>query len=378
MGIPVRIVFISSAEYRGGAERYLELLAMGLDRGRYEPVLVTFGAPGLDDLRSAFRREGCEIVTIAWPSTFSALGWRGLGSAIAGLRPCIVHCNLPGPFDCRYGIPALCARRAGAAGIVSTEHLPMVPTFARARLLRGISAGAIDRVITVSRDNEAHLQRIHRVDPARIRVVYNGIPDPGPPAEPPAGDGTVRILMVGSIERRKGHETILEALARLDGRYRLVAAGAGPDEERVRSLALRAGLGERVDLIGPSDDVPSLLAGSMILAVPSLLEATPYVILEAMAAGRAVVASGIYGIPELVEDEVTGLLIPPGDPDALAEAIRRLGERPDEAARMGRAGRSVFEERFTLARCAAATAAVYDELLETRSGLSRTRRGRAG
>jgi glycosyltransferase involved in cell wall biosynthesis len=367
MGDPVRIVYVSSAGYFGGAERYLELLLGSLDRDRFEPVLITFGAPGLDPLRAAAQRAEAGVVDLYWPSTFSAAGWRSMRAAVAERRPCIVHCNLPGPFDCRYGIPAVCARGAGALGVVTTEHLPMVPSFAKARLLRLLSARAIDRVITVSRDNASHLEVIHRVDPSRIRVIYNGIPDPGPAAAPrrdaDAGAGPVRILMVGALERRKGHETMLEALRLLGARYRLDVAGAGPEEGRIRSLASGSELVDRVGLLGRVRDVPSLMAASEIIAVPSLLEATPYVILEAMAAARPVVASRIYGIPEIVEDGVTGLLVEPGDPSALAGALRRLGEDPDLALRIGRAGRAAFEERFTLQRSVCGTEAVYEELL---------------
>ncbi|MDD3643433.1 MAG: glycosyltransferase family 4 protein [Candidatus Krumholzibacteria bacterium] len=363
----ISVIYISSAEYCGGAERYLELLAGNLDRMRFDPVLVTLGAPGLAGLRAAARRDGVEVVDILWPSIFSASGWRRLRSAIADRRPCLVHCNLPGPYDCRYGIPAVCARRAGARGIVTTEHLPMVPSFVKARVLRGISARAIDRVITVSRDNAFYLERLHRVAPSRIRVVYNGIPDPGMPdaAAGRAGGNRdeVRILMVGSLERRKGHETMIRALGMLGGGYRLTIVGAGPDERRIRSLVSEAGLGGRIDLAGRRDDVGKLMAACDILAVPSRLEATPYVILEAMAAARPVIASRIYGIPELVADGITGVLVEPDDPDALAAAARSLGERPEDARRMGRAGRLAFEERFTLQRCVAGTESVYGEIL---------------
>jgi len=370
MGDRTRIIYVSDAEYFGGAERYLELLAGGIDRGRFEPVLVTFGAPGLERLRSSARCDGIEVIDLSWPTTFSAAGWRSLRAVTADRRPCIVHLNLPGPFDCRYGIPALCARRAGAAGVVVTEHLPMVPSFAKSRLLRGLGARAVDLVITVSRDNIVHLERNHRVDPARVRVVYNGIPDPGPPVPAAAPGECVTVLMVGAVEKRKGHETMLAALGTLGRRYRLAIAGTGPDEGRIRSIAAASGLQDRVDLLGRVEDVPALLTASDILAVPSLLEATPYVILEAMAAGRPVVASRIFGIPELVEDGITGLLVEPGDPEALAAAIRRVAEAPGAALKMGSAGRRAFEDRFTLGRSIAGTESVYEEILRRGSSVS--------
>lgn len=364
----VRIAYICGSRYCGGAERYLQLLVGHIDRARFDPALLTFGGRGLDPLRAAVRDAGIPVVDVEYQSFASARGAARFGAQIAALHPDIVHLNLPGPFDCHYGLPALFARMRGVRHVVSTEHLPMIRPFAKAKLLRGLSARAIDRVITISYDNRIHLLRNHRVDPARIRVVYNGIPDPGPLSTCRGEPGRPRlsgvdILMVGALERRKGHALMLQALRSLPEEYRLTIAGAGPEEENIRALIQSAGLAARVALLGQRDDVAALIAASNLVAVPSYLEATPYVILEAMAAGRPVVASRIYGIPELVEDGVTGLLVEAGDAAGLARAVERLGRDPESAAAMGVAGRLRFKESFSIERSVAGTLEVYAELL---------------
>jgi glycosyltransferase involved in cell wall biosynthesis len=114
--------------------------------------------------------------------------------------------------------------------------------------------------------------------------------------------------------------------------------------------------------MGRVDDMAGLMARSDVILVPSFLEATPYVILEAMAAGKPVIASAIYGIPELIQDGVTGILTPPGDPEALTEALLRISGEPGIMKKMGLAGRKRYEDRFTLKRSVAETVSVYEEL----------------
>jgi glycosyltransferase involved in cell wall biosynthesis len=362
-----RIAFVSGAGYFGGAEKYIELLASGLDRERYEPVLVTSGSRGLEPLRSALAGEGIPVEITEGNSFSSADGVRSLFRLIQRLRPDIVHMNMPGPFDCSYGLPASLARLAGVQRIVTTDHLPMVGSFTKAKVIRTIHMRNISRFITVSEDNRSHMVDIHGVSSAKIRVVYNGIPDPGPVGTTAGGtadspDAPVNLLVAGALEERKGQMLALSAMEKLPGSFHLSIAGDGPLRSKLEAELAAGRFGDRVDLLGRVDDMAGLVARSDVLLVPSLMEATPYVILEAMAAGRPVVASKIYGIPEQVEDDVTGILVPPGDPDAIAAALIRFSKEPGLLKRMGDAGRKRYEDRFTLERSVAGTMSVYDEL----------------
>ncbi len=359
-----RIVFISGAAYFGGAEKYIELLAGGLDRERYEPILVTSGTPGLERLRTAVMEKGVRSETTDGRSFASAAGARLFTGLLRRLRPDIVHINMPGPFDCSYGLPASLARLAGNGRIVTTEHLPMIGSFAKARIIRAIHMPHVSRFITVSEDNRQHLVEQHAVPQEKIRVVYNGIPYPelnGAGKE--AGGDMVELLVAGALEERKGQMLLLSAMERLPERIHLSIAGEGPLRGEIESRIESSGAGGRVTLLGRVDDMPGLIARSDILVVPSLMEATPYVILEAMAAGRPVVASGIFGIPEQVEDGVSGILVAPGDEVSLADAVMRLAADETMTRSMGEAGRRIYEDRFTLTMSVAKTEDVYGELL---------------
>ena len=365
----IGIALFTDAAYEGGAERYLHLLARGIGRHGFRPVLIAAGTGRLDRLKDGFRRDGFDVFESPYDLTRNPVGACSMIRLLREIRPAILHINLPGPFDASYGLVAPLARLAGVGRIVTTEHLPMVPPFAKSRLLRGFSMRFVDAVITVSRDNVDHLTRLHGVPADRIKLVYNGIPDPRGTRgadirgelgiEPNAG----LVAAVGSLERRKGQHTLLGAMRRLPGGVHLLLVGEGPDEGAYRETAARYGLEGRVHFLGHRNDVPGILEEVDLLAVSSTLEATPYVILEAMAAGLPVVATGIYGIPELVKNEETGLLVVPGDEPMMAGALERILENDTLAERFGRAARERYEELFTLERSADETALFYRGLL---------------
>jgi len=352
----IRIAYVACAAYTGGAEKYIGLLAGGLDMKRFEPVLVTTGSPGLEPLRTTVARAGARVE--------DAQGILSLFRVLRRVRPDIVHVNMPGPFDCSYGLPASIARLSGVRRIVTTEHLPMIRPFAKARVIRAVHMSHVSRFITVSEDNRKHLHEKHGAPPEKIRVVLNGITDPGRCAGiRETGTGQIDLLVAGALEERKGHRVILSAMERLPGNIRLLIAGDGPMRGELESLLASGRYGGRVRLLGRVEEMHDLMSRSHIVVVPSLMEATPYVILEAMAAARPVVASGVFGIPEQVEDGVTGILTRPGDDVSLADAILRLASDPEMMRRAGEAGRRRYEERFTLRMSVESTERIYDEVL---------------
>jgi glycosyltransferase involved in cell wall biosynthesis len=179
------------------------------------------------------------------------------------------------------------------------------------------------------------------------------------------------LLFVGRLRLRKGVEVLLAALARLCALHpeaRLLIAGDGEHRRALERTAARLEVEEAVTFLGRCDAarVRALLAGAGALAVPSIYEGMPLVVLEAMAAGVPVVASRVSGIPEIVVDGETGWLVPPEDPAALATALGAALAEPDEARRRGEAGRRRLDERFRPRHAAAAwLAAVGEEGKET-------------
>jgi glycosyltransferase involved in cell wall biosynthesis len=160
----------------------------------------------------------------------------------------------------------------------------------------------------------------------------------------------VRVLFVGRLVHNKGPAVFLLA-AKLaleqEPGMRFVLAGSGPLEGRLKSLARKLRIEGSVDFLGHRADIPDLLRASTVLVRPSDLEGMPLTVLEAMASGIPVVATDVGGTPELVEDGVTGYLVRPGDPRAVAMAVLKIAGNPERAVSMGRAARQRMEQRPT-------------------------------
>lgn len=183
------------------------------------------------------------------------------------------------------------------------------------------------------------------------------------------------IGSVGRLSPEKGFDMLLRAAARLiDARTRLrvVLAGEGPERRRLAQLAERLGISDRVDFRGelPHEQVPSVLAELDIFVMPSRAEGFGVAALEAQAMELPVVASRVDGLPDVVEHERTGLLVPPADSEALADAIARLASEPVLRGEMGRAGRAFVEQRYRWEENVAQMERLYRHLLAefTRGG----------
>lgn len=172
------------------------------------------------------------------------------------------------------------------------------------------------------------------------------------------------VTIVARLRPEKGHQTLIEAMRLLaadqDPRLHLLVVGAGPFEEAIHE-ALRAEEPFVAHLEGHQADIAPYLAISDVVAVPSYQDASPKVAAEAMASGRAVVASAVGGLREQIVDGVTGLLVPPRDPQALAQALKRVLADAHLAARLGEAGRRRYQSHFTLEQRTTRWMRCYDE-----------------
>lgn len=161
------------------------------------------------------------------------------------------------------------------------------------------------------------------------------------------------VTTIARLSPMKGVDNVLLAAPRVLERHtqaRFLIAGEGDQRARLESLRDRQGLRDRVHFVGHTDDVPSLLAATDVLCHPSLADGMPNAIIEALAAGTPVVASDVGGIPEVITDGQSGLLVPPADLGRLAAGINRLLDRPRTAARLASNGRRAVREHFDLAR----------------------------
>jgi glycosyltransferase involved in cell wall biosynthesis len=177
------------------------------------------------------------------------------------------------------------------------------------------------------------------------------------------------IGAVGRLSPEKGFDYLIAAFEQLAARWagaRLAIVGEGPDRPRLERRIAAGGLENRVRLIGHRDDVPRWLEALDVFALSSLREGLPNVLLEAMALETPVAATRIAGVPRLVEDGVSGCLVPPGDAAALAGAIEHLLADESARARLARQGRETVCNRFSFSRRMEAMQSIYDELLNPR------------
>jgi glycosyltransferase involved in cell wall biosynthesis len=368
-----KIVFYTDARVPGGAERVLLTLLQGLDRSTWEPALVYHPRPSILPIVDEVRRLGVRLLPVEWGrgrvSRLTALVPALLG-CLRAERPALMHANMTWPLGCRY---AFVAGALARVPVVATEHL-LVNVPSRAAWVQRCVMAGVDRFIAVSQFVARGLRDRFHVPSARIRVVPNGIPraffEPARranlPAFVPGRPDRPVVLTVARLDSAKGHAYLLRAAALLpDVDFRL--AGDGPLRGPLQAQARALGLEHRVAFLGQRDDVLALLASATLLALPSVNEGLPLVVLEAMAAGRPVVASDVGGVSEAIIDGQTGILVPAADPARLAGAIRGLLEDRPRAERLAAAARTRAHREFTAETMVARTTAVYEELLHSRA-----------
>ncbi|MCK4414371.1 MAG: glycosyltransferase family 4 protein [Candidatus Eisenbacteria sp.] len=366
------LVFFSDCPYYGGAEAYLALLAEARPTPAWRLSALVPAGPSGEVLAERLTAADVRVVRYAVGGWVDPRFWRRLTRLLRELGGEVLHLNLPSVYDARLSVPAVLAKRSGYRRVVTTEHLPMVERARRRMLAKILISTAIDAIIVHTDWNRERLAHYHHMPWRKMVVIPNGS------AEPPAGgrgarealrgrlglaEGNFAIAMVGRLTERKGHRFLLEALAQLkrDGSgagWRLLVVGEGEEAGPLAELARGLQIGEETAFLGYRDDACEIIGASDLLVLPSLMETQPLVLTEAMAAGRPVIASAIYGIPEIVADGETGCLVPAGEVAPLAAAIERLVDDRSLARRLGEAGRRRYEERFTLRQMAERTYAV--------------------
>jgi glycosyltransferase involved in cell wall biosynthesis len=289
-------------------------------------------------------------------------------------RADIVHIHLHDTYD-RKAFALAVAARARGAKVILTEHLPrtnasdesLLPGPRRRgaptakRVFKRAQARAAHRIITVCEASKAFLDVRYGIRGATVRTIVNGVAVP-PTFDAALPNGQLRVLSTGALIAQKGHEVLLDAAARSRCEWTAVIIGEGSGRGALerRSRALGDG---RVSLLGWRDDAVNASLDADVFCLPSRWETSPYVVLDAMAHARCVVASKIDGLPAMVEHGVSGLLVEPDDPAALAQALDHLAANPQEVRRMGVAARTRVEQRFEVTQMVAATHALYREVV---------------
>ena len=349
----MRVLHVHRIRGIGGSERHLLTLLPALREHGVEPVFL-----GLDDpawaVEPFYAELGVESVRLPCPRDLDLGLARRVRREIARLAPAIVHTHLV--HGDVYGVYG-----AGRAAVVSTKHNDDRFRRGAFRFVERAVTRKASRVIAITESLRRFCVDEVGLPAAKVDVVHYGLdalPQPwGDSPEVPLPAGARVLLAVSRLEQQKGVDVAVRALARVrevEPRAVLVVLGEGPERPQLAA--------EGVYLPGRVGDVAAWYRRAELLVHPARWEGFGLAVLEAMLAGKPVVASRVSSIPELVVDGETGLLVPPDDADALADALLSVLGGPARAAEMGQAGLTRARSEFSVAKMAARTANIYAAL----------------
>jgi len=384
-----RVLLVNRVGFLGGVERILVTLGAGLGAHGWQALLA---CPGDGELAQAAAAQGIRVVACPFdrmritadPRVLARYPSAWLRCAAALEATCraeridVIHAHHP--VSALYALRA--ARRLGIPMLLHVhETLPARPLYAAAMRVALRAASGVVCVSQAARDLALALG----ADPARVSVVHNGVDPRFFAAQPPEPAAEVRqagpgphVGLFAVIEPRKAQHLLLEAAAMLAGRFPaarfwIVGAAALQDKrdyaERLRQMAETPPLQGRVVMTGFRADMPCWLAAMDVVVQTSVaLESFGMALAEAQALGRPVVASRVGGMPEVVTEGETGLLVPPQDAPALAAALARLLGNQELRETLGRNGAEAARRRFAPGVFRSQVAARYDALMPARAG----------
>jgi len=371
---PIRILQLLSDNQPGGGMVQMQQFARWLDRDVFH---IEFAMPAGGPMPASLIAMGETVHAVELGSRFSLRDVRRLAQLCRERQIDVLHSH-----NVRANIHARVAGRMARVPVrVSTIHNSVYHYNVSALHQYFYSAAErltlrwCDRIIAVSEGIAQELRCRYGLPAARITVVPNGV-DPERlvsstsrrqirPQLGVAPDATV-LLQVGRLTPQKGYDVLFEAVARIADRYpglAVLAVGEGPLRAQLEEQARRLKIDGVVHFLGHREDVADLLNMADLVTLASRSEGMPYTLLEAMGSGRAVVATRIGGIEEVIRQEGTAVLVPTEDAAALATAIAGLLDDPDGAAQMGASAREYIMQNHTAAGMLVQVQAIYQDLL---------------
>ena len=359
-----RVVYVVDGLAMGGAERNTLSLMVELTARGVDCRLITLSEAG-DGALAALARQmkiapfGLRARHLADPAAIV----RFL-AFIREFRPQVIH--LQDPYANLLGVVA---RRFAAAKVVMTRHVLADPQVTardrlRAALLSWCACHGSDAAIALADALVVPLMQQTGIEPGRVTVIRSGIAiDSTMPRMRQTDDGPPVLLMIAVMRPGKGHALLIRSFEQIRQAVptaRLKLVGDGALRRELETLA--APYGAAVEFLGERQDIPDLIAASDVAVLPSESEALPISLMEVAAGGRVAIATRVGGVPEIVKDNVTGLLVAPNEPGELVAAVVGLLSDPVRLHAMGHAARAYAEQHFSIARQATETLDLYHRL----------------
>lgn len=359
----MRVVHLETGTHLYGGALQVLLLVEGLEKEGVENLLVvTEGS----EVEGEARRRGLPVRALSMAGEADVTFPFRFRGVLRETAPHLVHLHSRRGADT---LGALTTRLLGIPAVLSRRVDNPEAGWSLAAKYR-----LYDAVITISQAIRQVLVD-QGVPGEKVRCVHSAL-DPAPFQGPcreqdfrahfDLAPGDPVVGMAAQFIPRKGHAVLLDAIPQLLRAHpgvRFLLFGRGPLLDDIREKARSQGLEDHIRFPGFREDLPDLLPCLDILVHPALKEGLGIILLQASAAGLPIVASRAGGVPEAVEDGETGILVPPADPGALAQALSTLLENPEKARAMGAAGRIRVRERFSVERMVAGNLAVYREVL---------------
>lgn len=354
----------------GGSERQMSVLARSIHQAGFEAHVGCFRPDGIR--RKELDDAGVPVVSFpvrSFKSSSTVLAGRELHRYVKRHGIHLVHSF--DPPTCLFAIPAMWVYRSAIPVSSQRSHRDLIPASMRPfiRITDKLAAA----VVVNSRQLSEHLIADEHVPAAKVRLCYNGLDTETfqPPVhrarpESLAGASIVMGVCCG-LRPEKDIGTLLRAFAQIrHPGVKLVIVGNGPCRDSWQQLSVELGIAGQVLFVPETATVLPWLQAIDIFVLPSTSEALSNALMEAMACGCTVVSSRVGGNPELVEDNVTGLLFQPRDVEGLAACLHRLLESPPLRMRLGQAGADLMRREFSTQVAARRMGAIYDELLRVR------------
>jgi len=363
----VRVVEVMATGTNGGAQEHVYSLVTRLDPANYDVRVVSL-SHGSSVRR--LEKAGVDVSVIDEPDDRAAV--RALAEMLAEMEPEVIHNHM-------YRAEVVGTRAALLLGemgckrpaIISTVHSSRVRCVDDRVALRQLTP-LMDRLIVVSKAIELKIQEEGRTG-APTSLIYNGVDLQRYNHQQPCctlheeyliPESAPIVGVVARLEAEKGHRVLLEAWPLVLDEHPeawLLVVGEGSERNSLEAQAGSLGISDHVVFTGRREDVPAVTAALDVAVLPSYREAQGLSVLEAMALSRPVVASNVGGIPEMIEDGVTGLLVPPGNREALADAINHLLSDHPYADMLAKRGHDLVHDRFCIELMTSQIETLYDE-----------------